>query len=184
MSRIEDLVAELCPDGVRHVSLDKVFDLRGGYTPSKSNAEYWDAGAVPWFRMEDIRENGRVLGDSFQKISSQAVKGGELFEAGSIILSTSATIGEHALITVPFVANQRFTVLTLRESFRDQILEKFGFFLGFEISKWCSENTNVSGFASVNMGALRSFQVPIPPLPIQEEIVRILDTFTELEAEL
>ena len=29
-----------------------------------------------------------------------------------------------------------------------------------------------------------NFQIPIPPLPIQEEIVKILDNFTELEAEL
>jgi type I restriction enzyme S subunit len=31
---------------------------------------------------------------------------------------------------------------------------------------------------------LQNFLIPIPPLPVQEEIVRVLDTFTELQAEL
>ena len=31
---------------------------------------------------------------------------------------------------------------------------------------------------------IEGFSLPIPPLPVQEEIVRILDTFTELQAEL
>lgn len=31
---------------------------------------------------------------------------------------------------------------------------------------------------------MENFRIPVPPLPVQEEIVRILDTFTTLEAEL
>ena len=37
---------------------------------------------------------------------------------------------------------------------------------------------------SIRKPMIESFMVPIPPLPIQEEIVRILDKFTTLEAEL
>jgi hypothetical protein len=43
--------------------------------------EFWENGSVPWFRMDDIRENGQILGDSLQKISETAVKGGKLFPA-------------------------------------------------------------------------------------------------------
>ena len=31
---------------------------------------------------------------------------------------------------------------------------------------------------------IKAYSVPVPPLPVQEEIVRILDKFTALEAEL
>lgn len=34
------------------------------------------------------------------------------------------------------------------------------------------------------IGTYSQFEIPIPPLPVQEEIVRVLDTFTELQAEL
>jgi restriction endonuclease S subunit len=36
----------------------------------------------------------------------------------------------------------------------------------------------------ITLGMLEKFKIPVPPLPVQEEIVRILDTFTALEAEL
>ncbi|WP_194147511.1 restriction endonuclease subunit S, partial [Helicobacter pylori] len=49
---------------------------------------------------------------------------------------------------------------------------------------WCKKNTNVSGFASVDMTAFKKYKFPIPPLEIQQEIVKILDAFTELNTEL
>ncbi|MDE3964307.1 restriction endonuclease subunit S, partial [Glaesserella parasuis] len=94
---------------VEWFALEDIFDLKNGYTPSKSNKDYWENGTIPWFRMEDIRENGQILSSALQKVSVHAIKGGKLFPANSIIIATSATIGEHALITVPYLANQRFT---------------------------------------------------------------------------
>lgn len=78
--------------------MSELFDMRNGYTPSKAKSEYWDNGNISWFRMEDIRQNGRKLADSIQHITLEAVKGGKLFPAGSFIIATTATIGEHALL--------------------------------------------------------------------------------------
>lgn len=89
-------------------TLGEVFDLKNGYTPSKSNKEYWENGSIPWFRMEDIRENGRILDNSLKHISKSAVKGGKLFPAKSIMMSTTATIGEHALIKVKGLRKQKY----------------------------------------------------------------------------
>lgn len=165
-------------------TLEEIFDLRNGYTPSKSNSEYWEDGTIPWFRMEDIRENGQILNDALQKVATNALKGGKLFPANSIIVATSATIGEHALITVPYLSNQRFTNLILKSEHSDRFEIKFLFYYCFLLDDWCKNNTTVSSFASVDMNGFRKFQIPIPPLPVQVEIVRILDTFTELTAEL
>lgn len=87
------------------MTLGEIFNTRNGYTPSKNNQEYWQNGTLPWFRMEDIRENGRILSDALQHVTNKAVKG-KPFPADSIIVATSATIGEHALITCESLANQ------------------------------------------------------------------------------
>ena len=188
MSYLEKLL-----DGVEveWLSLSKVFNLRNGYTPSKTKKEFWENGDIPWFRMDDIRENGRFLGNSLQKISSCAVKGGKLFPENSILISTSATIGEHALITVPHLANQRFTCLALKESYVDCFDIKFLFYYCFSLAEWCRKNTTMSSFASVDMDGFKKFLIPLPcpdnpekSLAIQSEIVRILDKFTALTAEL
>ena len=164
--------------------LDEIFHLKNGYTPSKGVKEYWENGSIPWFRMEDIRENGRILNAALQKVSESAVKGGKLFPANSIIIATSATIGEHALITIPFLANQRFTVLSLKPEYIDKFNIYFLYHYCFTLDDWCQKNTTMSSFASVDMNGFRRFPIPIPPLSVQTEIVKILDALTALTSEL
>ncbi len=184
MSRIDDLIDEYCPNGVEFIALHELFVTKNGYTPSTTNKSYWTDGTVPWFRMEDIRENGQILGSSLQQITEEAVKGGRLFPANSIIVATSATIGEHALITVPHLSNQRFTSLALKSEFSELLDMRFVYYYCFVLDEWCKINTTTSSFASVDMSGFKKFRFPIPPLEVQREIVKVLDTFTKLEAEL
>ena len=165
-------------DTVERVKLGEVFDTRNGYTPSKNNSGYWENGTIPWFRMEDIRANGRILYDSIQHVTPAAVK--KIFPRNSIILATSATIGEHALIKVDFLSNQRFTCCTLKEKYRDLLDIKFLFYYFFIIDEWCKSHIKLGNFSSVDMDALYSYPIPLPPLSEQERIVSILDRFDKL----
>lgn len=184
MSRIDDLILQYCPNGVDFFAIADLFDLKNGYTPSKSNPLFWQGGSIPWFRMEDIRENGGVLNESLQQIPEVAVKGGRLFPANSLLIATSATIGEHALITVPHLSNQRFTSLSLKAEFTARLDMKFAYYYAFVLDDWCQNNTTTSSFASVDMNRFKKFSFPVPPLEVQRAIVDILDKFTELEVEL
>ena len=165
-------------------TMGEIFEMRNGYTPSKSNNSFWDNGTIPWFRMEDIRENGRILSDAIQHITPEAVKGKGLFEANTFILATTATIGEHALIIADSLANQRFTNLKVRKSLSNSFLTKYLYYYMFIVDEFCKNNTNVSGFASVDMGKLKRMSIPIPPLELQEKIVAILDRFETLVNDL
>ena len=171
---------ELGKVGFEWKTIDEIFYLKNGYTPSKSIKEYWENGSIPWFRMEDIRENGRILNSSLQTVSKNAVKGGKIFPANSIIVATSATIGEHALITVPFLANQRFTVLSLKQEYIEKFNIYFLYYYCFLLDEWCKKNTTMSSFASVDMNGFKSFPIPMPPLEVQNRIVSILDKFETL----
>lgn len=164
--------------------MSEVFDMRNGYTPSKTKAEYWEGGTIPWFRMEDIRENGRILSDSIQHITMVGVKKGKLFPANSFILATTATIGEHALVIADSLANQQFTNLTVRNSLSNRLLIKFVFHYMFIVDEWCKKNINVSGFASVDMNKFKKLEFPIPSLEEQHRIVSILDRFESLTTSL
>ena len=69
------------------------------------------------------------------------------------------------------------------EFYRTTVI-KFIFYYCFLLDEWCKKNTTVGNFPGVDMNGFKKFRIPIPPLQTQEEIVRILDTFTELTAEL
>lgn len=181
----QQYLSTLCPDGVEYKRLGDICEMRNGYTPSKRNPDYWrDDANIPWFRMEDIRTNGHILNDSIQHVTPEAVKGGKLFPANSIILATTATIGEHALITADSLANQRFTYLTIRELHKERMLPMFLYYYMYIIDEECKRNINESSFASVNMNWLSGVLVPLPPLPVQQKIVDILDKFSAITTSL
>ncbi len=182
--RLKSLLQTLAPKGVEFKTLEEVFEIKNGYTPSKNNPEFWKNGTIPWFRMEDIRENGRILKDSIQHITPKALKGKKLFPKNSIMISTTATIGEHALLIVDSLANQQFTFLSKKANCGIALDMKFFFYQCFLLGEWCKKNTNVSGFASVDMTAFKKYKFPIPPLEIQQEIVKILDQFSILTTDL
>lgn len=161
---------------LKETTLGELCDTRNGYTPSKSNKEYWENGEIPWFRMEDIRLNGNILNDSTIKVNKIAIKN-SLFKRNSIILSTSATIGEHALIEVDFLANQRFTVFTVKNEFERLINIKFFYYYFYVIDNLCKKYLKLGNFASVDIDKLKNSKIFIPPIEIQEIIVEILDKF-------
>lgn len=169
---------------VRWMKMSEVFEIRNGYTPSKAKKEFWEGGTIPWFRMEDIRQNGRILSDSILHITPKGVKGKGLFKANSFILATTATIGEHALIIADSLANQRFTNLSIRKSLEKELSVKYVYYYFFVIDEWCKANTNVSNFASVDMSKFYNLLIPIPSIAEQQRIVSILDRFDTLTTDL
>jgi len=183
MSRLDELIKELCPNGVEYKELGEVFNLKNGYTPSKANKEYWENTDINWFRIEDINTNGRVLSSSIEKVNKKGIKG-KLLPKNTLIISTSATIGEYALITEEFLCNQRFSCLIIKKEYKNILSPMFLRYYAHILSKKCKENIKIGNFPSVDMDKFKKFLIPIPPLEVQDEIVRILDTFTALTAEL
>ncbi|TXK93382.1 type I restriction endonuclease subunit S [Methylococcaceae bacterium HT1] len=160
-------------------ALSEVFTLKNGYTPSKNKPEYWTDGDIPWFRMEDLRTNGNILSDAIQHAHKNGIKG-KLFPANSIIMSTTATIGEHALVTVDYLSNQRFTNFTVKSDFCESLDIKFVFYYFFILAEKAKQSINTSSFPSVQMSELKRMGFPIPSLAEQSRIVTILDNFDAL----
>lgn len=160
--------------------IQDIFDLRNGYTPSKMNRSFWDNGTVPWFRIDDIRKNGRILNQSLKYVSESALKSGKAFPANSLLVSTTATIGEYALITVEHLSNQQFVSLSPKSEYVDQINMKFMLYACFSLGEWCRRNTQPSNFASVEMDGFKKFRFPLPPLLLQEEIVQGLSAVDDV----
>ena len=152
-----------------------VCEFRNGYTPSKANPDFWTDGTIPWYRMEDIRDSGRHLKEAKQYVTEDAVKGGGLFDAGSFILATTATIGEHAVLIVDSQANQQFTNLKIRKSLNAVVDNEFFFYFLYVIDDYCKSTTKTATFAAVNIDDLKNFEVAIPPLQEQHRIVNYIN---------
>ena len=162
----------------KYEQLSSIFDMRGGYTPSTKNSEYWtDNTGYSWYTMDDIRKNGRKLGNSIRHITEKAVKGKGLFPKGTIVFATSATIGEHAILMNPALTNQRFTAIIPK---KDDVYMMFYYHYAFIIDEWCLQHIKRGGFNSVDMDGFAKLPIPLPPLSEQRAIAEKLDTFEVL----
>lgn len=179
------LLRQYCPNGVQRIKISDLFLIRNGYTPSTKVAKYWNGDTnIPWVRMDDIRANGNIISDASRHVTKAAVKKGGLFRAGSIIMATTATIGEHALLTADLLANQRFTNFEIRELQRDKVIPKYIYYYFYLVDEWAKKHADVGSFMSVDIEELSDLAIPVPPPPVQEYIVSILDQFETLTSDI
>ena len=155
-----------------YVSLEQIFNLRTGSTPSTKNPNNWENGTIPWFTTNDINESGAILYKSSKYITSNSIKG-RVSEKDSIIVGTTATIGKHALIRVCSYTNQQFTILTLKKEWEKRFNILFLNYYCFLLDKYCIKNSHktTAGFLSISKTILKKFVFPIIPIKLQQHIV-------------
>jgi type I restriction enzyme S subunit len=162
-------------NGWRVKPLSEVCDIRNGSTPSKGNRAFWDGGTVPWFTIDDMREQGRSISSTRQKITQTALSetSVKLLPEDSVLLCCTASVGEFAITRIPLTTNQQFNGLVVRD--RNQLDPNFLFHYAATLK---DELLGLSGKTTIDfipISRLREVIVPVPPLPEQQRIVGILD---------
>jgi len=178
MNRIEQLLTELCPDGVEFRELGECITANiGGGTPSKAVASYWN-GDIPWASVGDLSIQGNVISSTRAHITKAGLKGSSsnIIEAGNVIIAIKISPGRIKVTGCDIAINQDIRGLKL-ENFMDAHFLTY-FFQTLEI---IGNGTIVK---SITSSELESIKIPVPPIAIQNEIVKILDKFVELQAEL
>lgn len=99
-------------------------------------------------------------------------------------MSTTATIGEHALIIADSLANQRFTNFSIRKSLNNIVDTMWFYWYCYKIGEWCRDNIHEGGLAAVNMVDLAKLIIPIPPLSEQTRIASALTSIDNLISSL
>lgn len=164
------------------IKLGELCDTRNGYTPSKSIPEYWEDGTIPWYRMEDIRKSGHVLYDSIQHIHPNGLKKSGTFPVDSIILATTATIGEHALLKTPAISNQQFTCFVVKDKYKQLVDINYLYWYFYIIDDWCKQNANTgTSFPTVDVQRLKQQKIWIPKsISEQKRISSLLQSYDSL----
>lgn len=168
MSKLEELIQRYCPDGVEYKPLGEICKpLHKGTLTTKELVEP-DGSNYP------VINSGRELYGYYPQFNNE----GDAF--------TVAARGEYAGYITYF--SERFWAGGLCYPYRSNspvILTKFVFYCLKTKQEYIRHTLVAEGsIPALNKGTLDLFEIPIPPLPVQEEIVRVLDTFTELQAEL
>lgn len=185
MSKIFDLINELCPDGVEFRELGEICEFNRGKFLSKSDK---DLGDIPMILYGELyttygdyisriisctsmeraqKASVATFGDILLPISS-TTKEAQIGKASALMTKMPVYIGGDALI-LSHNQNPGFLVYCLNSK-------------KFEKEKMkCVSGTTIT---HLSPSKLAKIKLPVPPMEVQREIVRILDSFTLLTAEL
>ena len=167
MSRLEQLIEELCPDGAEFKELGEVVEILD-YLRRPISKDKREIGTYPYYGANGILEYVKdyIFDGTFLLFGED---GSVINKDGSPILNWATGkiwVNNHA-----HVLSENKEVALLR-------------YLYYYLST-IDVTSIVRGVPpKINQQSLRTISIPIPPLPIQQEIVTILDTFTALDASL
>ena len=158
MNRVESLIEQYCPEGVEFKELREIAKISNG-----KDHKYLEVGNYP------VYGSGGIM-----RYVNQFI-----YNVESVLIPRKGSIGNIFYVSEPF-----WTVDTIFYTKIDSgsIMPKFLYYYLKTLN--LTELNFAGGVPSLTKTMLDKISIPIPPLPVQEEIVNILDKFTSLEAEL
>ena len=163
MSHLQNLIEELCPEGVNYVKVGDVAEIRKGAQLNKDIL--LESGEYP------VLNGGKEYSGWWNEGNAPA---------NCTTISQGGASAGFQWMSVPFWAGTHCFYLIDTSSIIDRFL-----FHCLKMNEFEFMNSQEgAGIPSFSKKMLSDFQIPLPPLPVQCEIVKILDNFTELTAEL
>ena len=167
MSKLQELIKELCPDGVEFRKLGEVCEIKRGVRVVKN--DLINDGKYPVF------QNSLIPLGYYDKNN---------YPANITFVISAGAAGEIGYTEEPiWAADDCLTIIS-----PNNIINKFIYYCLIANKLFFVSKVRRASVPRLSRTVVDNFEIPIPPLEIQSEIVRILDTFTahtaELQAEL
>ena len=188
MSKINDLIKKLCPNGVEYKSLKDIFELFSGMT-GVSN-KWADEGNCRFIDYMNAYKNNKIDITKLPYATVKNTKQTTLIQGDLLLTSASEVPDECAIASVIedeiqdgiFMDDHLFG-LRLKDEYKNIINTTFiSYYLNSKPFR-CNLFKAVRGVTRfyISNKDYMKLNIPIPPIEVQEEIVRILDKFGELE---
>lgn len=166
----------------RFTELDKIVNVFNGSTPKRSTNIYWENGKIPWFTIDDIREQGRIIKKTKQFITEIGLNKSsvKLLPKGTVLLCCTASIGEYAITDIALTTNQQFNGLVVKENARTLLLPKYLFYFVSVLKDLLLRLSGNAIFGFISVSQIKKICIPLPPIEEQKRIAEILDKKMEL----
>ncbi len=160
-------------------TLGEVTDIFKGGTPKRSVDRYFQ-GNIAWAIPTDITKlkDALYIDDTETSISEEALSksSAKLLPAGTVLLTSRATIGKVAISRIPIATNQGFANFLCKEEINNIFL---AYYLKLKKDMLISLGTGTT-FLEVTKARLLEVEIPLPPLPAQRKIAAVLSAYDDL----
>lgn len=163
MSKLNELIAELCPNGVEFEQLSKVANMRRGTRVVKKQLS--TDGVYPVF------QNCLTPMGYYDKYN---------VKANTSFIICAGAAGEIGFSNIDFWAADDCFYFACNEN----LINRYLYYFLLTKQNYLYSKVRKASIPRLSRSFIETIQIPVPPLEIQREIVRILDSFTSLTAEL
>ena len=179
---IDDELPFDLPNGWEWARLAEPCDIINGFTPLKTNSNYWNNGTIPWFTVDDIHKQGRRIKATQKYITEQSLckNSNRILPINTVLICCTASVGEYAITEIPLTTNQQFNGLVIKDEYKDLISPEFLYKL---VQTFKSRLINIAGKTTINFVSVKklgNLLIPIPPLAEQHRIVDRLESLLPL----
>ena len=185
MSKLDDLIAEVCPNGVVYKTLDEI--ATDMYRGSGIKRDQITETGTPCVRYGEIYTTYNIWFDScVSHTDVKHIPNKKYFEHGDILFAITGESVEEIAKSCVYIGHEKCLaggdIVVMKHNENPKYLAYALFTTEAQMQK--SKGKVKSKVVHSSVPALKTLEIPIPPLPVQQEIVRILDKFTAQEAEL
>lgn len=184
MSRIDDLIAEYCPNGVEYKPLGEIGEFVRGNGIQKKDFRDSGFGCIHYGQIYTYY--GLFADHTKSFIDPNLAEKRKKAYKGDLVIATTSENEEDVCKACAWLGEKPIAISGDAYIFRHHQNPKYISYC-FQSELFQSQKKKyITGtkVLRVNSDAMAKIHVPVPPLPVQEEIVRILDSFSSLEAEL
>lgn len=185
MSRLEELIQKLCPDGVEYRPFGDMATIVRGASPRPiKNFITTREDGVNWIKIGDVKPGSKYITDTAEKITPEGAKKSRLVKKGDFILSNSMSFGRPYIMKTEGCIHDGWLAIS---NFDCYFVADFLYHLlnSNQYQYMMKQKASFGGAVqNLNADIVRELMMPVVPMEVQREIVRILDQFTELTAEL
>ena len=172
MTKLEELIQELCPDGVEFKPIKEVYQrLKGTPITAAKMKEIERADG-------DVRifAGGKTVIDAYEEDIPKA----NITRVPAVLVQSRGVI-DAVYYERPFTFKNEMWAYT----HENKTAVKFLYYvLKNNMGKFREAASGMGSLPQISLKVTEDFEMPVPPAEVQSEIVRILDNFTELIAEL
>lgn len=184
MSRIDELIARHCPNGVEYKVLGEIAELVRGNGMPKADFVESGIGAIHYGQIYTYY--GIWTTETISFVAPKTAQKLAKVNPGDVIITNTSENVEDVCKAVAWLGKAQIVTgghATVIKHNEDAKYLSYYFQTSefFALKKKHATGTKVIDVSANNLAKIK---IPIPPLEIQREIVKVLDTFTKLEAEL
>lgn len=149
-----------------------------------------DKDGVPWIKIGDTESGSKYVEQTAQKITKEGAKKSRVLKKGDFIISNSMSFGRPYILNITGAIHDGWASIS---EFGDKLNSDFlyHYLSSQSVQNYWISKINSGSVSNLNADIIKTLPVPIPcpdkpekSLAIQAEIVRILDAFTAMTAEL